>query len=194
MRVPVERNGKTIIVNSYSLLQDRFYEHMRAAGFDGFERGERSSTKEHLDVLDYKIQQDRQELAQLSEQKQQTRKEADALVEATKVRAGIFARQEEINTMAKPGKSGNTMFVSNADWKRVSDMAKRCILLDEKMKGAEKQIGYLQVDRDKWKTNYERLWSETKDFIKAIRVNPKRLREFIEEQRINKTQSWEESR
>jgi len=103
MRVPVERNGKTAIVNSYSLLQDRFYEHMRAAGFDGFERGERGSTTEHLDVLDYKIQQDRQELAQLSELKQQTRKEADALVEATKVRAGILARQEDINTMARRG-------------------------------------------------------------------------------------------
>ena len=143
MRVPVERNGKTVIVNSYSLLQDRFYEHMRAAGFDGFERGERGSTKEHLDVLDYKIQQDRNELSVLSEQKQQTKKEVEYLTEATKVRAGIFARQEEINTMARPGKSGNTVFVSNADWKHVSDMAKRCILLDEKMRGAEKQIGYL---------------------------------------------------
>jgi hypothetical protein len=44
MRVPVESDGKTIILNSYSLLQDRYFEHMRAAGFDGFERGERGST------------------------------------------------------------------------------------------------------------------------------------------------------
>ena len=187
MRVPVERNGKTAIVNSYSLLQDRFYEHMRAAGFKGFERGERGSATEHLDVLDYKIQRDRQELAQLSEQIRQTRKEAEALVEATKVRAGILARQEDINAMARPGKSGNTMFVSNADWKRVSEMAKRCILLDEKIKGAEKQIKSLKIDRDTWKTNYERLWNEAKDFIKAIRVNPNRIREFIKEQRIDAT-------
>jgi hypothetical protein len=50
IRVPVERDGKTIILNSYSLLQDRYFEHMRAAGFDGFERGERGSTSEHLEV------------------------------------------------------------------------------------------------------------------------------------------------
>jgi len=31
---------------------------MRAEGFEGFERGERGSTAEHLEVLDYKIQQD----------------------------------------------------------------------------------------------------------------------------------------
>jgi hypothetical protein len=57
-RVPVDKNGKTVMLNSYSLLQDRFYDHMKAAGFEGFERGERGSTKEHLEVLDYKIQQD----------------------------------------------------------------------------------------------------------------------------------------
>jgi hypothetical protein len=44
MRVPVECDGKTIMLNSYSLLQDRFFEHMRTAGFEGFERGERGST------------------------------------------------------------------------------------------------------------------------------------------------------
>ena len=73
-------------------------------------------------------------------------------------------------------------------------MAKRCILLDEKIKGAEKQISNLKVDRDTWKTNYERLWNETKDFIKAIRISPNRLRAFIEEQRIDKSRNWEESR
>jgi hypothetical protein len=44
-RGEVVRNasGKAVLVNSYSFLQDRFYEHMREAGFVGFERGERGS-------------------------------------------------------------------------------------------------------------------------------------------------------
>ena len=50
-------------INSYSLLQDRFYEHMKAAGFEGFERGERGSTAEHLSVLEYKTQQEAKRLA-----------------------------------------------------------------------------------------------------------------------------------
>ncbi len=50
-------------VNSYSLLQDRFYEHMKTAGFDGFERGERGSTAEHLTVLEYKTKQETDRLA-----------------------------------------------------------------------------------------------------------------------------------
>ena len=175
------KTGKTVLLNSYSLLQDRFFEHMRAAGFDGFERGERGSTAEHLSVLDYKIQQDKKRLDEISEQKEKSQKEIDTLVQATKVRAGILATQEEINAMAKPGKSGKTMYVSNSDWGRVSDMAKRCILLDEKMKDAQKQIDTLRLDRDKWKHNYERLWDEVKDFIQAIRRFPSRLLDFIRE-------------
>ena len=62
------KNGKTVLINSYSLLQDRFYNHMREVGYDGFERGERGSTAEHLDMLDYKIQQDRKELNDISVQ------------------------------------------------------------------------------------------------------------------------------
>ena len=45
-------------VNSYSLLQDRFFEHMRAAGYTDIERGVRGSTAEHLSVLEYKSQQE----------------------------------------------------------------------------------------------------------------------------------------
>jgi hypothetical protein len=43
-------DGKISYVNSYSLLQDRYYEHMKAAGFDGFSRGVRGSTAEHLET------------------------------------------------------------------------------------------------------------------------------------------------
>ena len=50
-------DGKAVLIPSYSLLQDRFFEHMRNAGFKDFERGVRGSTTQHLSVLDFKIQQ-----------------------------------------------------------------------------------------------------------------------------------------
>ena len=175
-------NGKTVLINSYSLLQDRFYNHMRECGYDGFERGERGSTAEHLDVLDYKIQQDRKELNDISEQNERKQREADKLIQATKVLKNISAKNDEINKMAKPSKSSNNVFVSNDDWKRVSDMAKRCTLLDEKMTDLNKQIKNLQQERDTWKNNYTRLWDEVKDFIHVIRRFPSRLLDFIREQ------------
>ena len=42
--------------NSYSLLQDRFYQHMKDAGFQNFERAERGSTAEHLTESELKEQ------------------------------------------------------------------------------------------------------------------------------------------
>ena len=50
-------------VNAYSLLQDRFFEHMKAAGYTDIERGERGSTREHLEVMEYKTQQEAKRLA-----------------------------------------------------------------------------------------------------------------------------------
>jgi len=191
LRVPVERDGKTIMLNSYSLLQDRFYEHMKAVGFDGFARGERGSTTEHLNVLDYKIQQDKKRLNFLSEQTEQKQAQVDHLAHALKVRKDTSATHEDIESMAKSGKSGNNKIVANADWQRVSEMAKRCLILDAKTKDLQKQVEDLRCDRDKWKKNYERLWDEVKDFIKAIRSMPGKLLTFITEHRHNKTKNQE---
>ncbi len=68
-------NGKTVLIPSYTLLQDRFYEHMKNAGFKDFERGERGSTTQHLSVLDYKIQQDNEKLAHIEKQVETQQKE-----------------------------------------------------------------------------------------------------------------------
>jgi hypothetical protein len=190
-RMTVEIDGKTVTRNSYSFLQDRYYQHMKAAGFDGFERGERGSTTEHLEVLDYKIQQDTKRLAELETAKTKKKAEVDYLVQATKVRADISAAQDEIDGMATPGKTGKNKIVSNADWERVATMAKRCALLDAKIKDMQKQIDALKRDRDKWKDNYNRLWAEVKDFIGAIRSIPNRLRAFIAEHLPGKSKSRE---
>lgn len=38
---------------SYSVLQDKLFEHITEAGFTGFERGILGSTAENLNSLDY---------------------------------------------------------------------------------------------------------------------------------------------
>ena len=56
--------GKPQYVKSYSILQDQLFEHMTAAGFTDFQRGERGSTAEHLESLDFQIKKDAERLAQ----------------------------------------------------------------------------------------------------------------------------------
>ena len=58
-------NGHAQIIKSYSLLQDRFFEHMRDAGFEDFERGERGSTAQHLSVMDFKVKKEESRLEKL---------------------------------------------------------------------------------------------------------------------------------
>lgn len=60
-------DGKAVFVHSYSLLQDRFFEHMVNAGFTGFERGEKGSDAQHLSVIDFKTKQELERLAALEE-------------------------------------------------------------------------------------------------------------------------------
>ena len=60
-----DEDGKTHLIKSYSLLQDRFFEHMRDAGFEDFERGERGSTAQHLSVTEYKVKKETERLENL---------------------------------------------------------------------------------------------------------------------------------
>ena len=60
-----DENGHTQIIKSYSLLQDRFFEHMRDAGFEDFERGERGSTVQHLSVTEFKVKKEAERLDNL---------------------------------------------------------------------------------------------------------------------------------
>ncbi len=76
-----DENGHTQIIKSYSLLQDRFFEHMRFAGFEDFERGERGSTAEHLSVIEYKAKKESERLAGYEAKQTEVLMEIDALTE-----------------------------------------------------------------------------------------------------------------
>lgn len=54
--------GKPILKKSYSVLQDDFFNAMRAAGYTDVERGERGSTEEHLTVTQFKVQAEQEQL------------------------------------------------------------------------------------------------------------------------------------
>ncbi len=50
--------GKKVLRASYSVLQDDFFNYMKAAGYTDVERGERGSTEEHLTVTQFKVAQE----------------------------------------------------------------------------------------------------------------------------------------
>ena len=78
-----DENGKSHIVKSYSLLQDRFFEHMRDAGFEDFERGERGSTAQHLSVTEFKVKKETERLENLETTVQFMENSVDFLTQQT---------------------------------------------------------------------------------------------------------------
>ena len=70
----LSKTGKKVLTPSYSILQDQFFNFMRAAGYTDVERGQRGSTEEHLTVTQFKVQAEQERLAGL--------KAAQAIAEA----------------------------------------------------------------------------------------------------------------
>jgi hypothetical protein len=208
IKVPVEREGKTITVNSYSLLQDRYFQHMRDAGFDNFERGVRGSTAEHLEVLDYKIQQDKKRLADVSAQVEKSAARLEKLDKQITVKDKARATIAEVEAMGKPALLGGFNFTAD-ETKKLKTLAKKSVTADRKVSEMKRKlevtqrehnfkIGDMQstirslaAERDSWKANYDRLWTEVKDFIQVIRKTPQRLWAFIREHKLEKTHNQE---
>lgn len=188
----LSKNGKAVLVNSYSLLQDRFFEHMRTAGYTDFERGERGSTAEHLSVLDYKVQQDTQHISSLNEviadkenaaaildkkvEKQTER--LSGLQEKITVTKQADATFFEIASMTKKTIGGNVQ-LSPADWKTVSSLAKKGVTAEGDISDLKKQLAAAKKDAQIYKSRWERLLEETKLFREAVKHAPRLVKEFL---------------
>ena len=123
-------------VKSYSLLQDRYYAHMVAAGFDGFERGERGSTAEHLEVLDFKIKQDKQRADELQDSIAKCEKTERQLEQSIKQKQGELSEvkakihttkttHEDLEKMASaaPFPHKGKVLLAEKDWAKAKKLA-----------------------------------------------------------------------
>jgi hypothetical protein len=193
--------GKISYVNSYSLLQDRYYEHMKAAGFDGFSRGVRGSTAEHLEVLEYKTQQEEKRLKEVEKK----------LDEKREIHTNARAKIKEIDSIGKQSLLGGYSLTTD-EFKRLVELAKKSVDFDKmsdrykrKLAAKEKQIKYLcdRIDdlqrgtgivpsqNEVYRRNYDELYAEVKPFLEAIHNYPDMLLEVIQNRQKSKTREGE---
>jgi hypothetical protein len=189
MRMQGERDGRTVTLNSYSFLQDRYYEHMRATGFDGFERGERGSTAEHLSDLEYKTKKESERLADKSEQLAATNVElataneqiseannqlADLNKSVQAVKGKVLTQQqiEQIPIkISRPMLGGeDTVTMPKKDWENIKKTALAQARSDEEHKAALNQITALKnentslkKEKSMWRKKYNDLEAGTKE-------------------------------
>ena len=200
----VKRNvkGKPILVNAYSLLQDHFYEHMREAGFLGFERGERGSTAEHLSVLEFKTKQEAERAAALDEvieDKEKTVAELDQqagkktqqlekLDELITVKTKAAATVAEIEAMGKPAMFGG-FNVPAEEMGILKTFAKKAVTVGKKVADMKRKLTAAEKERDELKVQVEKknrpsIMEHLTGFDKftaALKRAPKRLMAVIED-------------
>lgn len=171
--------GKPVYHASYSILQDKFYEHMQEAGFNGFSREERGSTAENLASLEFKIKKDKEKLSNLQEKiaGEQIRYEENHKA---------FMTFSEIDSSGKKTFTGKYT-VSADDYEKLTTLAKQSYSavseakkLQEENRYLTRQIWSLQSEVSRLKTALYELTEKCRPYLEALKAAPKAVKEFID--------------
>lgn len=178
---PLRReDGKLILTNRYSLLQDFFFEQMQKAGYTDLERGQRASTAKHLSALDYKIRQDQQQADGLDKKIQ----EMDAYLARLEQRGKtVKSSSQQISGMAHPALIGSKVTLEEPDWKKVKALAKEALALRGKVSDQKRQIKAYEQEIQRLSEEQPpstfRLVEATQDYQRAMQYAPERVQAFI---------------
>ncbi len=174
----LQKNGKPVLRKSYSVLQDDFFNAMRAAGYTDVERGERGSGEEHLTVTQFKTAREQERLAQLErkvEKKEQVLQKIDQKMKMQKVAHQSYM---EIDNMGRRTFTGKLEFTQQES-EKLKRLARNAIAADSEIADLKRQLQSAKRDAQIWKRRYEQLMEQTKDFLAALRRAPEKVKEFI---------------
>ena len=196
----INAKGKKILKSSYSVLQDDFFQFMRAAGYDDVERGERGSTEEHLTVTQFKVQAEQQRLEAVTGQVAQAeqsledakaatekqKKKLEALQKETKAVKTVALTVQDIEAMGKKVKFGNNITLTPDECRTLKDYAVSSFAeKSEKIKYKQK---YEQADKsakiwkdrfEKLNKDYEELKQKAQPFLDAIAIASEKVWAFV---------------
>lgn len=172
------KSGKPLFRRSYSILQDDSYDHMTEHGFAGFSRGEIGSDAEHLTSLQYQIKKDTERLAEITQ-----RVKAEKVV--FKANHEIYKSHNEIDNMGKKTLFGSVT-LQKEDFKTLSDLAKegvssRKTIADKDRIIREWRDDYFRLNEayESLKQKYRQLMEYCKDFLKAMKLFPQKVKKFF---------------
>ena len=192
--------GKKILKSSYSVLQDDFFQFMRAAGYTDVERGERGSTEEHLTVTQFKVQAEQQRLEAVTGQVAQAeqsledakaatekqKRKLEALQKETKVAKTIALAVQDIEDMGKKNAlTGNVSFTQD-QCETLKRYAINGIIanadnqrLKEKLASAEKTVSIWKQRYDVLHEKYQELKKKAQPYLDALEIASERVRAFL---------------
>ena len=184
--------GKAILIKSYSILQDRFFQYMSDSGYRGFIRGLKGSTAEHLSDIEFKAKKENEKLKAITDKvKQQQAKFVESTVVIEEAEKRKNQAQQELNEIKKDidnykgykgdidnidvGKSklfGKKVELDTDDYQNLVKYAKKGIASDV-------EITKLKEENKKLKHDFNELKEKARDFIRAIAYAPTRVADFF---------------
>ena len=171
-------NGKPILRKFYSVLQDDFYNAMRAAGYTDVERGERGSTEEHLTVTQFKVKAEQERLESLEAQTEKKEQQLQKIEQKTKVKKSQAATFDKIDSMGRKTFTGKIELTpQEADF--LKNQAKKAISASAVIADLKKKLETARQDARIWKERYESLQTQTKDFLAALKKAPEAVKAFL---------------
>lgn len=170
--------GKPVLIPSYSILQDDFFNHMQRAGFNDFIRGEKGSTAEHLSRLQYEIQQDKKRLEKIKNQVEKEEIRYDTI-------QTVHKTFNEIDGMGKKTLTGKVT-ISSEEFNDLSSMAKQSVAARSKIydlelenKKLQSRIWDLQGRINRLSERLHELEQVCAPYLEALRLMPEKVKAFI---------------
>lgn len=187
-----DEKGKAILIKSYSLLQDRFFEYMSDSGYRGFIRGVKGSTSEHLSDLEFKAKKESEKLQAIANKvKAQQVKFAENTSAIDETKKQIGQAHQELNNIKNDindykgykgdidsidvGKSklfGKKVELNTDEYQNLVKYAKKGIASDI-------EITKLKDENSRLKHDFKELKEKTRDFIRAIAYAPTKVIDFF---------------
>ena len=167
-----DEKGKPILIKSYSLLQDRFFQYMFDNGYRGFIRGTKGSTSEHLENLDFKIKKDKERLKEISSKIEEKETTLDNIMKFDKQIKGI-------SDLGKHKRFSKKIELEPQDYEDLVNYAKKGIVAEKEIDELNSRISNLRAGIEKWKSLYDELAEKTKYYFHAIKLAPQRVADFF---------------
>ena len=174
----LRKNGKPKYRKSYSILQDEVYEHMVEHGFTGFQRGVLGSTAAHLDNLEFKIERDKERLAEIEGRIEQAKLDYEPAHEAKQ-------KIEEIDSLGKRNITGKVV-LSGEDYADLTALAKEGLTSRSKIWDMQRGLEYYRDGFERYsrryddlREKYESLTEKCRPFLNAMEHFPELVTAFV---------------
>ena len=189
----LQKNGKPVLKKSYSVLQDNFFNFMRAAGYTDIERGERGSTEEHLTVTQFKVQREQerldsltaqidqkeQHLTQTSEALSKKEKELAVVQKKTVIAKDALIHARDLDDIGKRTFLGNYSLTED-ELSALKKQAAHGYMMDVENRRLKEEISTAKKEAIHWSNKYHDLWYDVKPYLDALHRAPELVRSFLE--------------